>query len=169
MACTYFQKLPRSMLQELKEHRLFEQVAARIRAQVEGVPFVLEPERLRCVPPAAQNVYWLWRFQCEAGVCGMDVFLLNHVGKHAREIHRALREVGASELVHLLEAGIPLARQSSPEFKREGDQAWFDQFLATGEFAELHETNRPAFALMDALSGRVAGYIRANGDALFLD
>ena len=99
----------------------------------------------------------------------MDVFILNSLGIYSPQIHSALKAVGANQLVHLLEAAIPLARSGPTEFKRSPDRAWFDKFPLTTEFAELHLVNRVAIPLVDALPNLVAAYIRLNSADIFED
>jgi hypothetical protein len=161
-----FQKLPR-MPNEKKKHRLFEYVATHIREQVEIPAYVVNLDRVARLPTSAKTVYWLWRFQCEAGICGMDKFVLDHLGIYSPQIHAALKAVGATELVQLLEEAIPLARNGPAEFKRLPDQSWFKQFPLTGRFAELHLINKPTFALENELSNIVAGFIDLNKAELF--
>jgi hypothetical protein len=111
-----FRKLPRSLLQPEKQDRLFELGAKFIRAQVEDPMWYPNAERAAAIPQEAQTVYWLWLFVCEASLNGIEVFILEPLGEHSREVHAALTAVGAKELVRRLEAAIPLAREGPAEF-----------------------------------------------------
>jgi hypothetical protein len=109
-----------------------ERVADAISRQVE-TPRGPDLQQLADAPLPARTVYWLRRFECEAGICGMDVFVLESLGIHSPEIHAALRELGANELAHILEEAVALARDGPAEFKRLSDQSWFEQFAPSGE------------------------------------
>jgi hypothetical protein len=164
---TPFQKLPKSLLETRKNHGLFEAVARGIRLQVEDPPYAVNMLQLAQIPYPAQAVYWLWRFQCEAGVCGIDVFVLNRLGVYSPQVHSALKAVDAIALALLLEKAVALARDESAEFRQLPDQSWFEQFSRTTDFSDLHLLNKPVFSLMDALSDLVAAYIRANEADIF--
>ena len=161
-----FQKLPRSLLAITRSHQLLERVADAVSRQVEG-PRGPDPERLVALPISARTIYWLWHFQCEAGICGMDVFVLNHVGINSPEIHTALRELGANELARLVEEAVALARDGPAEFKRLSDQSWFEQFAPSGEFAGLDALNGSTFRLTEALTDLAENYIRSHEAELF--
>jgi hypothetical protein len=77
-----FHKLPRSLLTTTGVHRLFELVAKAIAIQVEDAPFRENLGRLAETPVEAQTIYWLWRFQCEAGGDGFEGFILQALGIH---------------------------------------------------------------------------------------
>jgi len=164
---TSFQKIPTSMLHNRRPQHLLDAVSQHIEQFVDYPRNSVNLDRL---PSQAQKIYWLWRFQCEAGVCGMDKFILDDLGIYSQQIHAALGEIGANELAHLLEIAVALARQSNgAEFKRLSDQSWFNQFSMTDGFTELHMLNRPTFALMSALTELIVSYIKTNTPALFAD
>jgi hypothetical protein len=167
MSQVQFKKLPGSLLKISDSKQLVDAVTKQIEEQVEHPPFTVNLHFLALAPEAAQRIYWLWRFQCEAGISGMDVFILDSLGVYSPQIHSALKTVGATELAHFLEAAIPLAREGPAEFKRLPDQSWFNQFRRRGEFAELHLMNKAVFTLVDALTDLMAAYIRMNGSDLF--
>jgi hypothetical protein len=162
-----FQKLPRSLLLPRKPHQLFCLVAEDLCRQFEG-PTDVDADRVERAPFSAQVVYWLWRFSCEAGICGMDVFLLNHVGIYAPQIHGSLGVIEANELVRRIEAAIPWALQSCAEFNRLKDRSWYEQFSPVREFPSLESVNNGTYDLVAAISPKAEIFIRANSDELFL-
>jgi hypothetical protein len=165
----HFQKLQRSLLQAKHNQRLVGDVAELIAQQVEIKPDGLDPDRLRQIPGEAQTVYWLWRFECEAGISGMDQFVLDWLGIYSAEIHSALKEVRANELVRLLEVAISLARDGPAEFRRLADQSWFNKFARKPEYPTLDTLNKPTFALMNGLTDLAANYIKSNERVFFQD
>lgn len=169
MSDANFQKIQRSLLEAKHNQRLFGDVAELIAKQVELKPDGLDPNHLRQIPNEAQTVYWLWRFECEAGISGMDQFVLDWLGIYSAEIHSALKEVGANELVRLLEAAISLARDGPAEFRRLADQSWFNRFARKPEYPTLDALNRTTFALMNELTDLAANYIKSNEKLLFQD
>jgi hypothetical protein len=163
-----FQKAPLSLLNNPRPHRIVSLVAKHIADQAEDPQLGMNPDRIATMPQEAQVVYWLWVFQCEAGVCGIDVFILNSLGMYAPQIHAALRAVGAKDLVRLLEASVAIARNlETAEFTRLADQSWFDQFPPTSQFSSLDSMNPEAFRLIKALPDLVVSYVRAHRDVLF--
>ena len=176
-----FRKLPRSLLQPEKQDRLFELGAKFIRAQVEDPMWYPNAERAAAIPQEAQTVYWLWLFVCEASLNGIEVFILEPLGEHSREVHAALTAVGAKELVRRLEAAIPLAREGPAEFLTLPDQSWFNQFARVAEFPTLQSIDNAGprrdagpgrfgvYALFDPLRDAADAFIRANEHVLFED
>jgi hypothetical protein len=166
-----FQKLPRSILGAGNEDRLVELTAESIRAKVEVPLYRVNADRVAGLPPEAQTVYWLWLFICEASCGLMDVFILEPLGKFAPQIHAALTAVGAKELLRLMEAAIPLARESGvAEFTTLTDQSWFNQFAPNPEFPTLQSTNAKVYGLIKSLRWCLASdFIRSNARALFED
>jgi hypothetical protein len=141
-----FKKLPQSILSE-NDQTIFERAHEHIAAQVGEKSGEINRSRFNKIPDKAKAIYWLWRFQCEAGVCGIDVFVLEPLGIYAPETHAALVMVGAVELARRLEAAIALARKGSAEFKRLQDQSWFNQFKPLPEFPTWESLLRSTFAL----------------------
>ena len=164
-----FKKLPKSLLRSKRPRQVYDQIAQQVRNLGEDRSGNPDFARLALLPAPAQTVYWVFRFQCEAGICGMDKFVLDHVGIYSPQIHAALKEVGAHDLARLLEAAIPLARDGSAEFERLDDQSWFEQFRPTDEFPELHLLNKPTLALERGLDTLVMAYIRAHESVLLED
>jgi hypothetical protein len=163
-----FQKVPLSLLRDAKPHRIADLVAKHIVDQADEPRVGVNPDRVAAMPHEAQVVYWLSVFQCEAGVCGIDVFILNSLGMYAPQVHAAFRAVGANDLVRLLEASVAIARHlETAEFTQLADQSWFDQFPPTGEFSSLDSMNPTAFRLINALPDLVVHYVRAHQEILF--
>jgi hypothetical protein len=111
---------------------------------------------------AAQVVYWLWRFQCEAGLNGLEVFTLNNLGIYSPQVHGALQIVGAKELVRRMEAAIPHARRSDAEFCLLKDQSWFEQFEPIPDFPTLQSVDVGVYPIIDSLAKLVVEFIRRN-------
>jgi hypothetical protein len=162
-----FTRLPSSLLELGPSQSLFEHVANAIRQQVEHPLFTIDVARVGAVPPEAQTVYWLWLFKCEARCNGIEVFILEPLGIYAREMHQALRTVGASELVRRVEAAIALARQGPAEFKTLADQSWFNQFTQSLGFPTLQSVDAGVYPIIRALNGLVEEFIRSHSEALF--
>ena len=169
MPASRFEKLPRSLLDSKKGQRLLDVITQALDEQVETPPGVLKLDRLASMPPEVQTVYWLWRFQCEAGCGGIEVFILDWLGLHTREVHAALGAVGARELVRRLEAAIPLARSSAAEFTRMQDQTWFDQFPRVREFPTLQSVDQGVFPIIGSLTDAIEHFVRANSRVFFED
>jgi hypothetical protein len=167
MPRSYFHKFSRALLRTSHNHHFFELVADGICDQVEHPPCEVNLERLALVPQEVRTIYWLWRFQCEAGTGGMDVFILEPLGIYSPQIHAALKTVGAKELVHRLEAAIPFAREGPAEFTGLEDQTWFNQFTPVADFPMLESVNEGIFPLVHALSDIVAAFIRSHEATLF--
>jgi hypothetical protein len=162
-----FQKIPRSILTTDHPHRLFELVATSIRGQVEDPLYEVNPARVAAVPPAARTVYWIWLFQCEASLNGIEAFTLQALGTYAPQIHAALTAVGAKELVRRLEAAIPHARECDAEFTTLPDQSWFNRFVPVAAFPTLQSVDKGVYPIIDSLDGLVVAFFRSNEDALF--
>jgi hypothetical protein len=165
----YYRRLPKRLLSAYPSHRVFEILAKHISEQVESPPYTVDLARLAQMPREVQTTYWLWRFVCEAGIAGMDVFILNSLGIYSSNIHAALIAIGAKELVANLEAAVAFARDAHAEFTRLASQEWFDQFSSYGPFNSLQSINRPTFALIDGLRDAVATFIQQNEGKLFID
>ncbi len=153
-------------------YRLFQLAATNIREQVEEPLYHENLERLAAVPRKAQVVYWLWLFQCEASLNGIEVFLIDSLGDCIPQVHEALAMVGAQELVRRLEAAIPWAALGSAEFTLLPDQFWFNQFRPVPEFPTLQSVDRPqsgetVYKVIHGLADLVAAFIRANEEVLF--
>lgn len=161
-----FQKLPRKLLAPMRPRQLFTLVAEEIGRQVENATGV-DAERIESAPFSGQVVYWLWRFSCEAGVCGLDVFLLNDLGIYAPQIHDALEVIGAKELVRRIEAAIPWALRSCAEFKLLKDRSWFEQFEPIPEFPSLTSVNKGVYAFVRAIRQPTEAFIITNAEELF--
>jgi hypothetical protein len=139
-----------------------------VAAQVEDQSFVANRERLAAIPIAAQTIYWLWRFQAEAGHGGLEVFVLDWLGIHSPQVHAALKSVGAQELALRLEAAVAIARRHHcAEFTRLEDQTWFGQFPPNPEYPTLQSVDRGIYPLIDALTDAVVAYIEASRCVLF--
>ena len=165
-----FTRLPRTLLEIQRDQPLFEAVRDRVAAQVEDQSFVANSERLAAIPIEAQTIYWLWRFQAEAGWGGLEVFVLEPLGIHSPQVHAALKSVGAQELALRLEAAIAIARtqhSNCAEFTRLEDRTWFGQFPPNPEYPTLQSVDRGIHPLIDALTDAVVDYIKANSCVLF--
>lgn len=164
-----FKKLPGSLLQTGRAQRLFEAVWKGIAAQVEDRPFVLNSDRLAKIPVEAQTIYWLWRFQSEAGAGGFEVFVLDSLGINAPQIHAALKMIGATDLAQRLESSVALARNGPAEFKKLPDQTWFNQFTAATDYPTLQSIDNGVFPAIRSLTDTVAKFIRSKANILFHD
>lgn len=115
----------------------------------------------------ALTVWRLWWFAAEVAGNGMSAWVLN-CPPHAREIidsHAALARVGATELVRLLEASIPLAANNEAEFTREPERDWFAQFPMDAALVDMESIDSKSFDLAGGkLSSLVAEYMRKNRD-----
>ena len=167
MSHNKFKRLPKSLLRSKRPRQVYEQIAQQVIDLGEDRSSNPDLEILASLPVPAQTVYWVWKFSSEAGICGMDVFVLQHLGIYSPQIHAALKEVGAHELARLLEAAIPLARHA--EFKQLRDQSWFKQFRPTNKFSKIAQLNEPTFALERGLDALVMAYIHAHEDVLLDD
>jgi hypothetical protein len=171
-----FQKLPNQLLSKEDKHRLFELVATNIREQVEQPLYQRNLDRLAAVPREAQAIYWLWLFQCEASLNGIEDFILQSLGKYSPQIHEALTMVGALELGRRLEAAVPLAREWAAEFTTLSDQSWFNQFAPMPEFPTLQSVDRPTpqsgekdvYTIIESLDELVGAFIRSHEQVLFV-
>jgi hypothetical protein len=162
-----FKKIPQSILKE-NDRTIFERAHEHITAQVEEKSGEINRIRFNKIPDKAKAIYWLWRFQCEAGVCGIDVFVLNSLGIYAPETHAALVMVGAIELARRLEAAIALALEGPAEFKRLEDQSWFNQFKRLPEFPTWQSLDRSTFALTkSSLTDLTVKFIKKHKTTLF--
>jgi hypothetical protein len=162
-----FQKLPKQLLATDDKHRLFELVATEIREQVEQPLYQKNLERLAAVPREAQGIYWLWLFQCEASLNGIEDVILQSLGKYSAQIHEALTMVGARELARRLEAAVPLAREWGADFTTLPNQSWFDQFAPMPEFPTLEAVNENVYPIIDSLDDLVTAFVRSNEQVLF--
>ena len=162
-----FKKLPQSILREKHLQRIFQFAYEHIAPQVEDKSGKINRTRFNKIPDKAKTIYWLWRFECEAGVCGMEVFVLEPLGIYAPEMHAALVMVGAIELARRLEAAIALAREGPAEFKRLEDQSWFNQFRPLPEFPTLQSLDRSTYAFTDQITELAAKYIKKHKTILF--
>jgi hypothetical protein len=163
-----FRKLPQAAFRGARGQRLFELVWRHVAAQVEDAPYQVDERLLEAVPTEAQTIYWLWRFQCEAGSGGIEVFVLNALGQRSPEIHRALRAVGADELVRRLEATVAIAGDSSADFSQGPNCAWFEQFRPLPEFASLQAVDAGVFPVVGALTDLAETFILKN-EQTFVD
>ncbi len=164
-----FKRGPKSILNRPHEHPIFQFTGEHVRGQAEnprtGLP---DPGRLAAMPKPARTVYFLWIFRCEAAANGLEVFILNGLGCFSREVHAALKEVGARELAQRLEMAIALARHACAEFKRLPDTTWFEQFDAEPRYATLHALDEDGtYDLVENLTATVVAYIRVHRRALF--
>jgi hypothetical protein len=169
MSQLQFRRLSRALLGPENQSRLFELAAKDITAQIEDPPhYRRNPDRAAALPCEARTVYWLWHFFKEAQLGGMDVFILEPEGIFAPQIHAALVNVGATELVRRLEAAIPLAREAGvAEFSTLPDQSWFEQFRPVPDFPTFKSINEGVFPLIQSVLDMAAAFIRSNENALF--
>jgi hypothetical protein len=167
MRSKHFRKLPRSILALQSQQGQFHAAAEAIAAQVENRRCEVVAARIERVPVEAQVIYWLWRFACEAGVCGLDAFLLDSLGVYSPRIHGALEIVGAHDLMKLLEEAVAHARRGSAEFVTLRDRSWFEQFTPVPQYPTLESVNGPTFNRIRELTGRVATYMKENRSVLF--
>jgi len=139
-----------------------------IAAQVEDQPYVVNLDKLATVPDEAQTVYWLWRFAGEVATGGLEVFVLDWLGIYSPQIHAALKAVGAHELLHRLQAAIPIAlRRGSAEFTRVPDHAWFEQFAPVSEYPTLQSIDKGVYPIVLSLTDDVVAFIKLNETILF--
>jgi hypothetical protein len=168
MSQLQFRRLSRALLGPENQSRLFELAAMDITAQVEDPPHRRNPDRALALPCEARTVYWLWHFFKEAKSGGMEVFILEPQGKYASQMHAALVNVGATELVRRLEAAIPLAREEGvAEFSTLPDQSWFEQFRPVPDFPTFQSINEGVFPIIQTVLDMAAAFIRSNQNALF--
>jgi hypothetical protein len=97
----------------------------------------------------------------------LEVFVLEPLGTFLPQIYVALKAVGAVELVHRLEAAIPLALEGTAEFKRTPDQSWFKQFARVAEFPTLQSVDEGVFPIICSVGDLAAAFIRSNEGVLF--
>lgn len=164
-----FRRGPRSILDYPREQQVFQFTAAHIAPQAEDVRTGLpDQKRLHAIPVPARTVYLLWLFSCEAGLNGLEKFVLDNLGCYSREVHTALREVGAVELAQRLEVAIALARHTCAEFKWLPDTTWFERFAPVSHYATLHALDADGtYDMVSKLTATVVAYIRAHHCTLF--
>jgi Domain of unknown function (DUF4375) len=168
MSHTRFNRLARSLLRAANDENLFESVWKEVASQVEDETSDVNFANLARVPVEAQTVYWLWRFQAEVAYGGLEVFVLQSLGIYAPQIHAALKEVGAHELLRRLEAAIPIAlKEGSAELSRAPNQVWFQQFAPVLEYPTLQSIDKGIYPIVLSLTDAVATYIRRNEGILF--
>jgi hypothetical protein len=163
-----FRKLPKAARDRAKwPQQLFQAVADNVSQQVEKANSDVDAACIEGTPFAAQVVYWLWRFQCEAGTNGFEKLLLDNLGIYAPQMHAALLAVGAKELVRRMEAGIPHARGSCAEFNLLQDKTWFEQFKPTPSFPTLQSVDEDVYPIIASLTDAVESFILENAEELF--
>jgi hypothetical protein len=163
-----FHKLSKAKLKTIGPKQLFDSLIEHIQKQIDHPSDSFDADRLQQMPVEVQIVYWIWRFECEAGVCGMDKFILDDLGIYAPQIHASLKEVGAHELVRLLETAVSIANHlEAAEFTRLADRSWFDQFPKALDAPELHLLNRRVFELVEELRELTMTFIRQNAKIFF--
>jgi Domain of unknown function (DUF4375) len=168
MSHTRFNRLSRSLFSEAGDQRLFESVWEAIASQVEDKTSDVNLGKLATVPAEAQTVYWLWRFQAEVACGGLEVFVYEWLGMYSPQIHAALKEVRAQELLRRLEAAIPFALgRPSAELSHASNQVWFQQFAPVSEYPTLQSIDKGIYPIVWSLTDAVAAYIRRNEGILF--
>ncbi len=156
-----------SVLGTKHDHDLFTAVFEHIAEQLGEAQWSPESDVVRGLPEVPRTVYYLFNLAAEVAGNGFEVFLLD---RHAVEIiegREALRRVGATQLGELLDAGIPLARECSPEFSQHEESPWFGQFSRADRWQDFATIDGKAFDLAaDPLSTLCAEYIRSHRAAL---
>jgi hypothetical protein len=153
------------VLNEPDDHSLFQHVADHVQSALAGQWHpVTNIERMEGVPRSVKAVWYLWWFAAEVGGGGLSSYVAN-CAPHAKEIiaaHDALVEVGARQLVELLEASFTPARSCNAEFINEQEAPWFEQFPANPKWASFEQIDPSSTELARRpLSSLVARYIRA--------
>ncbi|HSZ59784.1 MAG TPA: hypothetical protein VK797_29340 [Tepidisphaeraceae bacterium] len=163
-----FRKLPYSVLENKRPHRIFELVATHVGEQVENRRSEPVQSRLERIPMEFQVVYWLWRFCCEASLNGFEVLTLQSEGIYLPQIHASLEIVGATELVRRLEAAVPHARRArGAEFNTLKDKSWFDQFAPNPAFPTLQSVDEGVYPIINGLTDQVFAFVKSNARAFF--
>lgn len=170
MALKTYQRMEPRLLEEPEDHALFQNVSDHLKALLgDSWHPTTNVETLQGVPDAAKNAWYLWWFAAEVGGNGLSAWVAN-CAAHAPEIiasHRALKALGAVELLELLEASFAPARSWNAEFLREPEVAWFDQFRGNPRFPTFDEIDPTSYDLAAMpLSRIVAKHIRESRDEL---
>lgn len=157
-----YNRMDPSALQETEAHQLFQNVADHYQG-CEG--FFGAPADIN-VPTEVRLVCRLWFFLAEIGGGGINDYLWNHCFNLAalQQVQADLREIGALELLDLLEAGICISLESScGEFlEDEGARVWASQFRNK---LNLSPEQLDALSLAAAYPGGseiIARFIRVN-------
>ncbi|MFZ6781296.1 DMP19 family protein [Undibacterium sp. Ji83W] len=155
------------------DHFLFESIFYHLLKKFDNLyPPIEVFETASGMPECAKVAWCLWQFAAEVSGNGIPDYLLNHCPEIKQLIftHHALKLVLADELVVLLEAAIPLAREASIEYGEFSDfpkDAWLDQFQVNLVWPDLEMISQPSWALSAApLSSLVGTYLRAHRAAL---
>jgi hypothetical protein len=161
-----YERLPAALLREPDDHYLFQHCYEHITRLLGEKHF--PPSNialLEGVTEAVKVVWELWWFQASVALDGMSAWVLN-CAPQANQIiysHKALREVGATELLALLEASIPIAARLGAEFVHEPEVAWFGAFQGSPTYSDMEDVDRRSLLIAsEPLSSLVAQYIRAH-------
>lgn len=161
-----YERIPPKILDELDDRWLFEKVFTHVQELLGDKWFPnTNVEKLEGTPGAARTIYHLFAFQCRLMTDNMSGCVANG-GPNAQEIiafHSALKAVGASDLLELLEASFTPARLWDADFLRDPEVGWFDQFRANPKWLSFEEINPAACAIGgDKLASLAADYIRVH-------
>lgn len=164
---TPYQKIPEAVLGTEDDHDLFTAVFDHIGAQLGEGQWSPASDLARNLPEVPRTVYYLFNLAAEVGGNGFEVFLSDHHAVEIMEGREALCRVEADTLLQLLDAGIPLARESCAEFLHHGYDEWFERFAPVDRWPDFDTIDSQAFELAaDPLSALAARYIRRNHAAL---
>jgi hypothetical protein len=158
------------LLDESEDHQLlqnaYEHLAKLLGSQWHPLESI---ETLAATPQVAKHIWYLWWFQAEVGGSGISGWLVNHAPATSVVIasHAALKAVGATHSLEMLEAGFAPARAWDAPFLQSKEVAWFDQFRGNPKWPSFDEID---VASCDICSGPLsviaAKYIREHRSEL---
>lgn len=132
---------------------------------------LLTPEQMNeypDIPESAKTAWYLWPFATGVSSSGLPDYLLNHCPsvQQLKLTRHALALVAANELLRLLDAAIPFARDSSKEdgeFSAFPQDVWFEQFDVHSSWPEPDMISDASLGLAGfPLSVLVAAYLQAH-------
>lgn len=148
-----FTPIPDSIFDQPDDHFVFESVFCNLLKLFDNkFSPSNEIEEQLDIPECAKVAWYLWHFAMEVSSSGIPDYLLNNCpsGEQMILTHRALKIVGAHELITLLEAAIPLARENWKEYGEFGEYPrhdWFDQFQVNPLWQDLDKISEPSWTL----------------------
>lgn len=126
------------------------------------------------IPECAKVGWHLWVFVIEISGGGIPDFLMNHCHSAEQLIstHRALQTIQADGMLILLEASIPLVRESAKEYGEFSDfprHEWIDQFQVHPAWPDLEAISKSERSWSEAalpLTKLAANFLRAHRSEL---
>lgn len=143
-------------------------LADHIGNMIHGGSYKYNNKDLKTLPSPIKHLHFLWRAQLDIGGSGFN-YLYQGQALEIIGIYNAFVEIGATELVTLMNNAIALANESTAEYVIEIEDTnlfgWFSKFEDSGKFKHLedHELNEKAWTLVtDYLNAKILTYINEN-------